>query len=1084
MKRLIEWFATNGVAANLLMLVIAVGGLLTMPSIRQEVFPEFELNYISVSVPYPGAAPEEVEKSITTRIEERVASLEGVKKITSSAAEGAGAVTIQAFPHTEIRALLDDVKAQVDAIDTFPDDAEEPLVRQVEVRHRVVSVAVHGDQIEELTLKQIAERVRDDLTTLPEITQVELSSARPYEVSIEVSETEMRAYGLTFDDVARAVRTSSLDLPGGSVKTSAGEVLLRTSGQAYTGAQFEDIVLRTRSDGTRLHLRDVATVVDGFAETDQTAEFDGDDAVIVDVYRVGEQSALEISAAVAGYIEKSDEVLPAGVKLTAWNDDSLVLRSRLDMLRRNGLQGLLLVFVSLALFLQFRLAIWTTIGIPVSFLGAVWLMPTFGVSVNVLSLFSFILVLGIVVDDAIVVGENVVKKQEEGLTGLRAAVDGTYEVSVPVIFGVLTTVAVFCPMLMVPGITGNIMKTFPSIVIPTLLFSLVESKLILPSHLKHVILTTDAGRRGIAGAWKRVQGGAMRGLRWVTANLYRPALERALEWRYATLAVGLAVLMFTGAVVSSGWLRVRFFPEAEADHVVANLTMPQGTPASVTSYAIGLLRDAAVGTGEEFDAQMAPDDGAAIRHMFVAQGDQSQGGGRRSGSASNSGSHLGQVTLQLAPSELRSFSSSQLAKRWSERTGQIPDVVELSFVGTLVHGGDAIDIELSSNNIEHLRDAAVRLKSELSAYPGVRDVADSFRPGKQELQLAIKPEAESLGLTLSALARQVRQAFYGEEAQRVQRGREDLRVMVRYPAEQRRSLADVENMRIRTPDGSEVAFSTVATVEHGRGYATIKRSDRQRVVNVTADVDTKTTGEDEVLAELADGLLPQLMADYPGLRYSLEGQQRERNDSNAALMRGMIVSLFVIYALMAIPLGSYYQPFIVMTAIPFGIAGAIWAHLMLGMTLSFMSSFGIVALVGVVVNDSLVLVDYVNRHRDDYPTLRQVVAESGVARFRPIMLTSLTTFAGLTPLLLERSYQAQFVIPMAVSLGFGVLFATGVSLVIVPCTYLAIEDVVRLLSRRSPEPEGGDRESETRVNIDRLPRRDRRRGARVSREGA
>lgn len=1074
MKRLIAWFAANGVAANLLMIVVVVGGLLTLPNVRQEVFPEFDLNYISVSVPYPGAAPEEVEKAITSRIEERIASIEGIEKITSSAAEGAGAVTIEVMPRADIRSVLDEVKNRVDAIDTFPDDAEEPLVRQVEVRHHVVSIAVHGKNADELALKQIAEHVRDDLTSTAEITQVELSSARPYEVSIEVSEDAMRAYGLTFDDVARAVRMSSLDLPGGSVKTSAGEVLLRTSGQAYTGDQFGDIVLRTRADGTRLYLRDVAQVVDGFEDTDQRAVFDGDPTVMVDVFRVGEQSALAISAAVTRYLDEQIAYLPAGIKLTAWNDESEVLRDRLDMLRRNGIQGLCLVFAALALFLQFRLAIWTTIGIPVSFLGAVWLMPTLGVSINVLSLFSFILVLGIVVDDAIVVGENVVKKKEAGRTGMEAAVSGTQEVAIPVIFGVLTTVAVFCPMLVAPGIMGNIMKTFPLIVIPTLLFSLVESQLILPSHLKHVVFSADEPRRGIRGLWKRVQSGAMAGLRWVTTNVYRPVLEIALSWRYTVLAVGLAVLMVTGSLVSSGWLRVRFFPEAEADHVVANLTMPQGTPAAVTAGAIARLEAAAATVGEEYDRRMAPDSGGAIKHTFVSHGGQSEGGRGSSGSRSSSGSHLGMVTLQLAPSEDRDFPSSEVAKRWRELTGQIPDVVELSFVGSMVHGGDPIDIELSSNDIDDLVAAADRLKRALAGYPGVAEVNDSFRPGKQELQLAIKPEAQSLGLTLSDLARQVRQAFYGEEAQRVQRGREDLRVMVRYPADQRRSLADVENMRIRTPDGSEVPFSTVATVEHGRGYATIKRTDRKRVVNVTADVDTKTSSEDEVLADLAAGLLPQLTVDYPGLRYSLEGQRRDRVESYEAMGRGMIVALFVIYALMAIPLGSYVQPLIVMTAIPFGIAGAIWAHVILGMTLSFMSSFGVIALVGVVVNDSLVLVDYVNRHRSDEPSLFNVVRDSGMARFRPIMLTSLTTFAGLTPLLLERSFQAQFVIPMAVSLGFGVLFATGVSLLMVPCTYLIIEDISRLFRRgHSADPDDRSDDREPRVNIDRLPRRDR-----------
>ncbi len=1082
MKRVISWFAENSVAANLLMAVIIIAGLLTAPRVRREVFPEFELDFVTVSVPYPGAAPEEIEKSITSRIEDRVASIEGVEKITSSAAENSGTVLIEALPGSDILELLDEVKTAVDAIDTFPEEAEEPSIRRVVARHHVLSIAIHGVGADEAALKHLGERLRDDLSALPEITQVELTNARPYEISIEVSESALRSYGLTFDDVAEAVRRSSLDLPGGSVKTTAGEVLLRTQGQAYEGAEFEDIVLLTRADGTRLYVRDVATVVDGFEDSDQQARFDGESAVIVAVYRVGEQSALAISAAAKEYVAAHAASLPPGISMTAWNDESSVLRDRLEMLGRNGLQGLVLVFLTLAIFLQFRLAIWTSVGIPLSFLGAVWLMPTLGVSINILSLFSFILVLGIVVDDAIVVGENVFKKKEAGLRGLDAAVQGTQEVTIPVIFGVLTTVAVFFPMLVIPGITGNIMKTFPLIVIPTLLFSLVESQLILPSHLKHVVVD-GSSPRGVFGLWKRLQNAASRGLRRVIDKLYRPALEWALEWRYTVAAAGLVFLAVTTALLGTGRLRMRFFPDAEADFVVANLTMPLGTPVSITQEALAQLEAAAISVRDGYDQGQAAQGGSSVRHMLVAVADQpfSQGHGPR---RAHLGSHVGQIILQLAPAEQRAFSSTEMAARWRELSGPIADAIELSFSGTLVRGGDAIDIQLSSTSIEDLRDAAARLEAGISRYEGVTEVADSFRPGKQELQLAIKPEAESLGLTLSDLARQVRQAFYGEEAQRVQRGREDIRVMVRYPAAYRRSLADLGNMRIRTPDGSEVPFSTVASVEYGRGYATIERADRQRVVHVTADVDAKRGNEYEIVADLKLSLLHQLRTDYPGLRYSLEGQQRARSDMLGSLKSGMVLALFVVYALMAVPLRSYHQPLIVMTAIPFGVAGALWAHVILGMNLSFMSVFGIVALVGVVVNDSLVLVDYINHQRDSDSEIVEVLREAGAARFRPILLTSLTTFVGLVPLLLERSFQAQFVIPMAVSLAFGVLFATVVSLVMVPCTYLIFDDLAAVVASRRTEHEDTELSNEARRRADnwRTGGRTKRRDWRLSRD--
>jgi len=1058
-KGLIAWFARNGVAANLLMLVVIAGGLLTAPHIRQEVFPELSVDRVTVSVVYPGSTPAEVEDAINVRVEERIAGLEGIKKITSTAAEGAGAVTVEALPGVETRDLLDDVKAEVDAIDTFPDEAEEPVVRELVLRRHVISVAIYGDT-DESTLKHIGERVRDDLTALPDISQVTLANTRPYEVSVEISESALRRYGLTFDDVSDAVRRSSLDLPAGSVKTDAGEVLLRTQAQAYFGREFERIVVRTRPDGTRLLLSDVATVVDGFEDTGQFARFDGKPAVMVEVFRVGEQSALRIAAAVKEYVESRQATMPPGVSLTTWDDNTRVLRGRLDTLRRNGLQGLVLVFLTLALFLQFRLALWTTVGIPVSFLGTLWLMPSIDVSINVLSLFSFILVLGIIVDDAIVVGENVYKNNEMGMSGYEAVVRGTQEVAIPVIFGVLTTVAVFVPMLTLPGTMGKIMRVFPSIVIPTLLFSLVESQLVLPSHLKHVIVGHKVYTNRIAVAWKRVQARFAAGLAAFISRVYRPGLAAALEWRYTVAAIAVVVVIVTGAMGAAGWIRVRFFPDVEADNVIVALTMPQGTPEPVTVAALGRIEKAVDQLRSELDGRMKPGSGPAIAHMMTSVGEQPTSSAQshgNTGGRSYSGSHLAEINLQLAPAEDRDFSSAEAAARWRELTGPIADATELTFTSSLFSAGSAIDVELSSNNITHLRAAADRLKAELRRYPGVFEVADSFRPGKQEIKLAIKPEAEAVGLSLADLARQVRQAFYGEEAQRVQRAREEIKVMVRYPQSERRSLADVENMRIRTPDGSEVPFSTVADVEFGRGYATIQRADRRRVINVTADVDAKTTNANQVLADIGASLLPQLVSDYPGLRYSMEGEQREQRETMGALVRGMLISLLVIYALMAIPLASYLQPLIVMTAIPYGVIGAIWAHMLLGIDVSFMSMFGIVALVGVVVNDSLVLVDYVNRRRAQGDSVAVAAFESGSARFRPILLTSLTTFAGLTPLLLERSLQAQFLIPMAVSLGFGVLLSTGVSLVLVPCIYLIIDDLKpwfdrTVLRRRPLEP--------------------------------
>lgn len=1045
MKRLIGWFAENGVAANLLMFVLVVGGLVTIPSIRQQIFPEISTGMISVSVLYPGAAPEEVEETINIRVEEKVAGLEDVKKITSTATEGVGAVVIEAVEGSDIRELLADVKSQVDAIDTFPVEAERPIISELSVRNHVVSLSIYGDA-DERTLKHLAEQVRDELTGSSTVSLVDLTNVRPYEISIELDEREMRRFGLGFSEVADAVRGSSLDLPAGLMRTESGEILLRSKGQAYVGTDFEELVVRTFPDGRRLLVRDVATVRDAFAEADQTASFDGKPAATLMVFRVGTQRALDVSNAVRKLAVEAGRRMPDGVQIAVWNDKSTVLRDRLETLLRNGAQGLVLVFLSLALFLQLRLAVWVTLGIPVSFLGTLWLMPTMDISINVLSLFCFILVLGIVVDDAIVVGENVYRKKEEGATGLDAVTSGAGEVAIPVIFGVLTTVAAFLPMFGIPGATGKIMRVFPAVVIPTLLFSLVESQLVLPSHLKHVLVDGEGSDKKPNG-WKRVQKVFGRVMDFVIARLYRPVLNRALEARYLTFATGVGVVMITAACVAGGWVRLTWFPAAEADNVVANLEMPIGTPRAVTEEMLGHLEDSVRVVAADLEREFGDGEGAgSIRHILTSLGDhpfkndQGRHAGGREGSG-GAGGHVGEVNVELAPSGERLVSSAEMARRWREQAGSIPGASELTFTASLFNTGRAIQVELASSNMSHLQQAAERLKTELAGYAGVYAIGDSFRPGKQEIRLGIRPEAEALGLSLEDLARQVRQAFYGEEVQRVARGREDIKVMVRYPEELRSQVDALSMMRVRTAAGDEVPFDRVATIEQERGYATIGRANRRRVVTISADVDISLGNANEIVGDLSKAFLPRLSSDYPGLSFSLEGDRREQGDALGALGRGLLISLLLIYALMAIPLRSYVQPLMVMSAIPFGVVGAVQAHMLLGLEISFLSVFGIMALVGVVVNDSLVLTDAVNRRRaNEDEDLVDSVHRAGAGRFRAIVLTSLTTFAGLVPLLLERSLQAQFLVPMAVSLGFGVLFATPVSLILVPCLYLILED--------------------------------------------
>jgi multidrug efflux pump subunit AcrB len=1047
-RGLIDWFARNGVAANLMMIVIIVAGLFTSFHLRREIFPEVASDIISISVIYPGASPEEVEEAVVVRIEERIQDLPGVKKIRSTSAEGVGSVTVEVDEENRTRDLLNDIKSRVDAIDTFPDEVEEPVVSEIVIRERVIAVAISGDA-DEATLKRIGERVRDELGALPGITQVELSGTRPYEISIEVSEENLQRFGLTFDAVASSVRRSSLNLPGGSIETEGGEILLRTRGQAYTGDEFEQLVLMTRPDGTRVHLGDVARIVDGFADTDQQSRFDGNPAVLALVYRVGSQDATDIADKVKAYVADAQSRMPEGIHLTTWQDYSEILKSRLELLVRNGRMGLILVFLVLALFLKLRLAVWVALGIPVSFLGAIALLPWFDISINLLSLFAFLLVLGIVVDDAIVVGENIYRHHQDGKEGLDAAVDGAHEVAVPVVFSILTTVAAFSPLLMVGGTAGKFIFVVPVIVISVIAFSLVESLLVLPTHLSRLYHEKETIRSGVLGWWPRFREKFSDSLTALIENYYRPHLEKALEWRYLTFAGGLALLVITIGFVSGGWIRFTFMPSVEADYVVALVEMPSGVSAEKTAEAVRRLEQTAL----ELQREIEREEGAKVfRHIHTSIGEQpyrteqTQNAGHGIGT-SFSGQHLGEVNIELIPSEERDVTSAEVERRWRRMTGAIPDVVSLSFSSSLFSSGEPINVQLVGHDLEQLRAAAAELKAELAQYPGVFDVSDSFREGKEEIVIDITPEGEAMGLTRLALGRQVRQAFYGEEAQRIQRGRDDVRVMVRYPEAERTSVEALESMRVRTPAGAEIPFSVAGTAEIDRGYASITRVDRRRALNVTADVDETRANATEILNTLERSFLPALVSRYPGLRYEYEGEQKEQRDTLRQLQVGFSFALIVIYALLAIPFRSYVQPLIVMSAIPFGVIGAVWGHVIMGSGLTVLSYFGIVALTGVVVNDSLVLVDFINRRYRGGMPLQQAIREAGVVRFRPILLTSLTTFVGLLPLLMERSVQAQFLIPMATSLAFGVLFTTLVILIIVPVAYLILEDIRGVILR-------------------------------------
>ncbi|GMQ75242.1 MAG: efflux RND transporter permease subunit [Gammaproteobacteria bacterium] len=1026
---MIAWFARNGVAANLLMLVIVFVGLYAvLTRIPLEVFPAFELDIITVRVPFRGATPADVEEGVVTRVEEAIYDLEGIKQLRSRASEGFASITVELDSGFEPRDLLDDIKNRVDAISTFPGEVERPVYSIAKRIHEVISVVVSGD-LGERELRRYGERVRDDISAIPGITQVELRAVRPYEIAIEIPENTLHRHGLTIDAVAEAIRRASLDLSAGSIKTSGGEILLRTKEQAYIAADFASIVVLSRADGTRLTLGDIADIRDGFEENPVRARFNKKPAVVIEVNRIGGQNAIDVADKVKRYIEDAQGRFPASVTLSYWRDRSQVVKSRLGTLTRSALQGGLLIFLLLALFLRFSVALWVCVGIPVAFMGALALMPTLGVSINVISLFAFILVLGVVVDDAIVTGENIYTHVKRGEAPGEAVVRGTQEVALPVTFGILTTVAAFVPLLMIEGARGQMFAQIPLIVIPALLFSLVESKLILPAHLRHL----DLGRPD--PPLVRLQQKVADGLERAIVRLYQPVLALALRYRYLALSLFVGTAVVVGGIVASGQINFIFFPRIQSETARATLTMPAGTPFEVTAGYIDRIARAAQEIRDKYvDAETGK---SVVKDILSTQGST---GGSGAGA-----SNLGRVTFEIESPEKRTLevTSSQLVREWRRAIGIIPGTESLTFRAELGHGGGSpVEVRLAGSDIEQLAALAGEIKTRLRQYSGVFDVGDSFEAGKQELQLAIKPEAELLDLSATALARQVRQAFFGEQAQRIQRGRDDVRVMVRYPESERRSLQNLESMRIRSPSGIEVPFSEVADATMGRGYAVIKRVDRRRVVTVSADVNKETTNIESIKRDLL-AFLASIEPRFPDVRYSLEGEAREQRESFGSLRLGLAFVLFIIYALLAIPFKSYGQPLIVMSVLPFGVVGAILGHMLLGLNLSIFSLMGMLALIGVVVNDSLILVDYVNRRRAEGRPTIEAVRIAGVARFRAVMLTSLTTFAGLAPLIFEKSTQAQFLIPMAVSLGFGILFATFITLFLVPVNYMILEDLVK-----------------------------------------
>ncbi|GAA5484087.1 efflux RND transporter permease subunit [Haloferula sargassicola] len=1061
MKNAIKWFSENHVAGNFLMLAVVLAGFSTWFKLKKEIFPETSIDAIAVQIPYPNATPEEVERGVCVPVEEAVADLTGIKKLRSTATQNIGVVTVEVETGYDVRNVMDDVKTRVDAIDNFPEQAEKPVLEEILIKNPVMSLAITTDRaVDEMTLTRLAENIRDDLLTYegpgpksvmdvvanflrgkPSISQVSIAGTRDYELSIEVSEERLRELGLTHEQVAAAVRRTSIDLPGGSIRTEGGELIVRALGKRYTANEFRTIPVATRPDGSEVLLEEIAEVHDGFEDVDLSANFDGKPAVLVNVFRVGNEDTLALAQLVKDYVTHSEARVPEGVNVSIWNDQSSYLQGRLDLLKRNATWGLFLVLLVLALFLRPSLALLVALGIPISFAGGIWLMPMLGISINMISLFSFILVLGIVVDDAIVTGENVYSRIQKGEHPREASYLGTHEVGTVVVFGVLTTMAAFTPMLGLSGVSGKIWPNIPLVVIPTLGFSLLQSKFVLPAHL--ALLAPHQKERPKNPIF-RLQRFIADGLEVFVARVYTPALHFCLRWRIVTAAAFIGLLVGSIGFVAGGHVKFKFFPDVEGDILSAKFELPQGAPFASTQDIASRLEKAAMKVGHELKNN---DGEPVIRHLLASSGTQPfQTGFNPNGPPK--ATHLGEVTLELTPASGRSVTGREFIDAWRKEAGDLPGLEEISFKAETAGGGNAFDFNLMGPDLERLREATAWVKSQLGEYGGVIDIADSNRAGKDELRLVrLTPQGKALGLRLAEVASQVRDAFYGNEAQRLQRGRDEVKVMIRYPQSDRRQLASLENMRIRTQNGDEVPLTQVVEYEFGRGPAVISRTDRQRSIKVTADVEGGTNAN-EVMRTFVPDTLDQLAQKFPGVRYEFEGEQKDQADSVREIGIGFLGALIMMYVLIAIPLKSYWQPIIIMTVIPFGLIGAIGGHLLLGMNLSIMSMCGLVALAGVVVNDSLVLVDFVNRHRDEAGSVVEAARQAGGRRFRAILLTSLTTFVGLMPMLMETDVQARFLIPMAVSLGFGILFATVITLFLVPCVYVLLEDMRRLVTSR------------------------------------
>lgn len=1019
----ISWMVHNRVTPNLLMIFLILGGLFMSTKIKKEVFPSFELDRVSISVSYPGSSPEEVEQGIVLAIEDAIEGIEGIKEITSTAGEGNGNVNVELMEDANPQTVLQDIEQEVDRISTFPDDAEDAVVTLASHKRQVLRVNFFGN-VEERSLREVVEQVRDRLLQKDGITQIEVSGARDYEIIVEIPMEKLRMYGLTLSQVAAIIRQSSVEIPGGKLDTSGGEILLRINNRSDWATEFARIPIVITRSGTTVYLEDIATVKETFESSNREASYERQRSLTLRVYRVGNQTPIGISDATKQAMVEIEPDLPPGINWKITSDRSTIYKQRLDLLLKNAFLGLVLVLVLLGFFLELKLAFWVTMGIPISFLGGLLFMPMLGISINMISMFAFIVSLGIVVDDAIIAGENIYEYRQRGLSFIDAAIAGAKDVATPIAFSILTNIVAFMPLLFVPGTMGKVWQVIPLVVITVFVISWIESLLILPAHLAHSSTRSVNPLLRYLGRFQQRFGEKFN---WFIENIYGRILDAILHTKFFTVAVLFAILIVTFGYVFSGRISMILMPRVESDRAVVTATLPYGSPYSnldrVRNQIInGMERVRDSHGGEQLVEGIAS----------LIDGDRIE------------------VYAYLTPPEIRPLSTRDVTKLWRKEVGPIVGVQSSLFESDRggPGSGAALTIELSHRDIEILDKASSMLAEKLETFPNTKDIDDGYTPGKPQFNFTINERGHSLGLTASEVGRQVRDSFQGAIALKQQRGSHEVTVRVRLPEGQRVSEYDIESMLIATSAGTFVPLSDIATVERGRAFTSITRRDGRRTVMVKANVDPIGMSS-QIMAALDSTVLPELAKAFPGLSYGYEGRQASRKESVQSLFQGFIFSLICIYFLLAIPFRSYSQPIIVMIAIPFGMVGAVLGHLLMGYNLSLMSMMGVVALSGIVVNDSLVLVDYANKRRREGFSPHAAIRAAAIRRYRPVVLTTLTTFCGLGPMIFETSRQARFMIPMALSLGFGILFATIITLVLAPCLYLIVENIRVFLQEAS-----------------------------------